>query len=58
MIGASISSVPEPGNSVFGRDSFECVGYGKVEGVLSSRFGGSDKLFELEPGFLDGVQVG
>ena len=30
---------------------------GLVEGLLRSRFGGPEQLFELGPGLFDGVQV-
>ena len=53
----AIAAVAEPSDSVFCGDSCERFDDGKVEDLLSSSLGTSEKLFELEPGFLDGVQV-
>jgi len=50
--------VAEPGGSVLRGNRFESFGDGLIERVCRARFGGTQKLFELEPGLLDGVQVG
>src|ERR1035437_155502 len=53
-----ISAVSEPGGGIVCGNGFKCFGDGLIQSFLAASFGGTEELFELRPGLLDGVQVG
>jgi IS30 family transposase len=52
-----VSAETEPSRGVVWSDGFESLGDGMVQGFGGTRLGRAQELFELGPGFFDGVQV-
>jgi hypothetical protein len=50
-----VTAGPEPGIRVFGSDGFEGFGNGVVQGFGGASLGRAQELFELGPGFFDGL---
>jgi hypothetical protein len=50
-----VAAVAKPCCCVAGGNGFEGIRDGLIECFFGSRFGVAEKLFELGPGFFDGV---